>query len=50
MPVNIILHFTIPLVDFEKKENNWHKLLNSFHLFSGPLTVSLLTQGSFDFH
>jgi Ca2+/Na+ antiporter len=45
MPVNLILHYTIPLVDHERPEHNWHKLLNSFHLLSGPLTVSLLTQG-----
>jgi hypothetical protein len=49
MPVSLILHFTVPLVDYEKPENNWHKLLNSFHLFSGPLTVSILTQGSLIF-
>jgi hypothetical protein len=46
MPVNIILHFTVPLVDYEKPENNWNKLLNSFQLLSGPLTVSFLTQGT----
>jgi sodium/potassium/calcium exchanger 6 len=47
LPVNLILHYTVPLVDYEKPENNWHKILNSFHLLSGPLTVSLLTQVGF---
>ncbi|CAF3623708.1 unnamed protein product, partial [Rotaria sordida] len=44
MPVVIILHFTVPLVDYDKREHNWNKLLNSFHLLSGPLTVSILTR------
>jgi hypothetical protein len=45
MPVSLALHFTVPLVDYDKPEHNWNKLLNSFHLLSGPLAVSLLTQG-----
>ncbi|CAF1014145.1 unnamed protein product, partial [Didymodactylos carnosus] len=47
MPVNIILHFTTPIVDYEKPEHNWNKLLNSFHLVSGPVAISLLTQIGF---
>ncbi|CAF0777860.1 unnamed protein product [Rotaria sp. Silwood1] len=47
MPVLLILHFTVPLVDYDKQEHNWNKLLNSFHLLSGPLTVSFLTRVSF---
>ena len=45
MPVSLLLHFTVPLVDYDKPENNWNKLLNSFHLLSGPLSVVFLTQG-----
>ena len=45
MPVSLILHFTVPLVDYEEPEHNWNKLLNSFHLLSGPVAISLLTQG-----
>jgi len=47
MPVNLILHFTVPLVDPEKREHNWNKLLNSFHLLSAPLIISFLTQVGF---
>ena len=46
MPVSMILHFTVPLVDYDKPEDNWNKLLNSFHLLSGPLAIVLLTQGT----
>jgi hypothetical protein len=45
MPVSLLLHFTVPLVDYDKPEHNWNKLLNSFHLLSGPLVVSLMTKG-----
>lgn len=44
MPVSFLLHMTVPLVDFEQPENNWNKYLNSFHLFSAPVTISLLTK------
>ncbi|CAF0784595.1 unnamed protein product [Adineta steineri] len=47
MPVSLLLHFTVPLVDYDKPEHNWNKLLNSFHLLSGPLIVSFLTQLGF---
>lgn len=47
LPVTLILHFTVPLVDYDRPEHNWHKLLNSFHLLSGPLVASFLTQLGF---
>lgn len=49
MPVSLILHFTVPLVDYEEPEHNWNKLLNSFHLLSGPVAISILTQGLLTF-
>jgi len=48
LPVLLLLHFTVPLVDYEKPEDNWHKLLNSFHLVSAPLTVCFLIGVAFD--
>lgn len=47
LPVNLLLHFTVPLVDFDRPQNNWNKLLNSFHLLSGPMAFVLLTQVGF---
>ncbi|CAF2033558.1 unnamed protein product [Rotaria magnacalcarata] len=44
MPVLLILHFTVPLVDYDVQQHNWNKLLNSFLLLSGPLTVAILTK------
>jgi len=46
-PVSLLLHFTVPLVDFDKPEHNWNKLLNSFQLLSGPMALALLTQVGF---
>lgn len=48
LPVLLVLHFTVPLVDYEKPEDNWHKLLNSFHLVSAPLTVCFLIDVGFN--
>lgn len=44
--MSLLLHFTVPLVDFDKPEHNWNKLLNSFQLLSGPMALALLTQGN----
>ncbi|CAF3894724.1 unnamed protein product [Rotaria sp. Silwood1] len=47
LPVVLILHLTVPLVDHDKPKNNWNKFLNSFHLLSSPLVVSFLTKLGF---
>ncbi|CAF4262409.1 unnamed protein product [Rotaria sp. Silwood2] len=46
-PIILILHLTIPLVDYDKPKNNWNKFLNSFHLLSSPLVMSFLTKLGF---